>query len=270
MYKLQLGKSSIGEGDGYFATQDLEPGTVLLISKPFAALYVSPREKSAFSFNTSTLKYIVGVMANKIRLDPSLGRDLYKMWAGPDLKSLIDNEDSKITKVNVARIKKIYECFICRCRLCELDRSESPIVIAKRDKLLKSLAFNPTTNQYHFDPRNLIRDLETITQVEKDRAATPDLNFPMTYSGIHAIASLVLLDKCMYSDCLHILETIYAVYRNVPPNAMHPDLAAGILAPHSLVAALRLHAGTLEHVRAGDHPTLPENLKKFGIEFFTD
>ncbi|XP_035702435.1 uncharacterized protein LOC118433986 [Folsomia candida] len=103
---VEIGKSSFAEGEGLFATQDLEPGTILLVGKPFAGVYVDPQEKPTFSLNTVTHEYLVGVMANKIRLDPDLGRDIYKLWAGPDLKSLTDN-DVNITKVDIARIRNI-------------------------------------------------------------------------------------------------------------------------------------------------------------------
>lgn len=104
---VELGESIVGDGEGLFATEDLETGTILLVCKPFAALYLRPEEKEAFLLSMSTHEHLVGVMANKIWLDPALGRDLYKLWAGPDLKPLTDDEDLEMSKVDIARITKI-------------------------------------------------------------------------------------------------------------------------------------------------------------------
>ncbi|OXA64713.1 Protein STIP1 [Folsomia candida] len=397
---IQLAKSKIGEGEGLFATQDLEPGEVLLVCRPFAAVFVPSEEHKTFSLNSTTRAYLVGLIANKIRLDPELGRDIYTMWAGPDLKSLTENEDLKMTKVDITRIENIckfnstsvgsgvetgerfistgvwissskinHSCidsnamyrnhdsslimmvttfkrvkkgeeilvsyvdamrplpmrnfmethgrvaagsenatryptrypqhnypyphgyplpatrFICKCRLCELDRSESPVVIAKRDKLLKCLAFNPVTHVYQFERDSFARDLDTIAEVERLRAATPDLNYALTNFGIYVIADLVLLDQHGYANCMYVLTRIYALLQNVPIRNMHPDVAATILVccmrmgqeravlrkwTEELRKYCRLYTGTLEYVRAGNHPTIPEELTKFGIEFFTD
>ncbi|OXA44637.1 uncharacterized protein LOC110857736 [Folsomia candida] len=371
---VQLKKSKICNGEGLFATQDLEPGTIILVCKPFAGLYVNPQEEKAFRESTTTKQFLVGVMANKIWLDPLLGHDLYALWAGPELKTLTDNEDTKMTKVDIARIKKIcnfnftenvvdkedydddeaeaedfiscgvwipvskinHSCidanvmfvhhdstlvmmvttfkkvkkgeeilmsyidpflplekrnfisqgaFICKCRLCELDRSESRALIAKRDRLIKSLAYDPDTNLYPSHPCLLARDLETIAEVESLRAASPDLNFAMTCPGIYTIAAVVLLDQRRYVECLSILEKIYAVVENVPTSCMHRAQAEIILIccmrmgkkkavlekwTEELRKYCRLYAGTLEHVRVGRYPTIPEDLKKFGIEFFND
>ncbi|OXA45002.1 uncharacterized protein LOC110857146 [Folsomia candida] len=364
---IQLKKSKICKGEGLFATQDLEPGTVLLVCKPFAGLYVNPEEKKTFLDSTTPNEYLVGVMANKIWLDPQLGRDLYALFAGPELKTSTDNEDPKMRKVDIARIRQIcsfnftgsscskeenekfiscgvwipaskinHNCidanvmyvhhdsslvmmvitfrkvkkgeeilmsyvdamqplerrdfmkshdFICKCRLCELDRSESPALIAKRDQLVKSLAYDPDTNLYPFHPLILGRDMVTIDKVEILRAASPDMNFAMTCSGIYTIAAVVLLDQRRYVECLSILEKVYAVIENVPTNFMHRAHAETILIccmrmgkkkavlekwTEELRKYCRLYAGTLEHVRLGDYPRIPEDLKKFGITFFTD
>ncbi|OXA61356.1 uncharacterized protein LOC110843626 [Folsomia candida] len=362
---IELGKSKICDGDGLFATEDLEPGTILLVGKPFSALYVPPEDKEAFLLNTTTHSYHIGVIANKIWLDPDLGRDLYKLWAGPDLKPLLDNADPKITKVDIARINKIcdynvafsygdlekeetyisegvypsaskinHSCidanviyahhdsslvmtittfkqvkkgeeilmsyvdvplpsedfmeiygFICNCRLCELDRSESPVVLAKRENLLESLAYNKDTKRYLFHPLLLANDLAILCQLERLRAETPDLNFAMAYAGIYKIASLLFELLGRYPEALSILEKTYAVYQNLPTNINHPKIVATILAccvkmnkekgllekwTEELRKNCRLYAGTLEHVRKLDHPTLPEDLRKFGIEFFNE
>ncbi|OXA44970.1 uncharacterized protein LOC110857289 [Folsomia candida] len=366
---VQLEKSKICDGEGLFATQDLELGTIILFCKPFAGLYVNPEEEKAFKQTTPTNQYLIGIVANKIWLDPQLGRDVYALWAGPKLKTLTDNEDPKMRKVDIVRISKIchfnftgnnldedvtdcedfiscgvwipvskinHSCidanviyfhhdtslvmmvttfkevkkgeeilmsyinpflplerrnfmshgaFICKCRLCELDRSESPALIAKRDQLIKSLAYDPDTNLYPFHPCLLAQDLETIAEVESLRAATPDLNFAMTCSGILTIAAVVLLAQCRYVECLSILEKMYAVIENVPTNCVHRAYAERILVccmrmgkkkavlekwTEEVRKYCRLYAGTLDYVRVGKYPTIPEDLKKFGIEFFND
>ncbi|OXA61355.1 uncharacterized protein LOC110856199 [Folsomia candida] len=365
---VELGESIVGDGEGLFATEDLETGTILLVCKPFAALYLRPEEKEAFLLSMSTHEHLVGVMANKIWLDPALGRDLYKLWAGPDLKPLTDDEDLEMSKVDIARITKIcdynitisygdaedeescisdgiwlpsakinHSCvdanvtlchhdsalvtlvttfkqvkkgeeiltsysdplnpmssknyvethgFLCKCRLCELDRSENPADIAHKDKLLKSMAYDNDTNVYKYHPLMLARDLRTIAQVERLRAATPDLNLAITYSGIYTIASTVLFGNLRrYSVALPILEKIYAVYLNVPTNHNHAQITGTILMccvkmkkekavlekwTEELRKNCRLYAGSLRHVRALEHFTLPEELKKFGIEFFNE
>lgn len=82
---IQLGPSPISN-QGLFATEDLEPDTLLMVCKPFAGLYVDSARKTEFSFNCTCHEYLVGVITNKIWLDPDLARDLYTLWAGPDLK----------------------------------------------------------------------------------------------------------------------------------------------------------------------------------------
>ncbi|OXA44798.1 uncharacterized protein LOC110857668 [Folsomia candida] len=363
---IVLQPSKIGEGDGLFATQDLEPGSILLVCKPFAAVFVTPKEKWTFTFNTTPHEYLVGVMANKIWLDPHLGRDLYTLWAGPELKILTD-KDSNVTKVDIARIENIYaynciedfevtdpsnedefiscgvwipsskinhSCvdanvvcrhhdsgmvmmvttfkkvkkgeeilmsyvdpllplckrnfmesygFTCKCRLCKKDRSECPVVIAKRRKLLESLSYNSITRVYTYNHDTLVRDLGTILEVERLRAATPELNYALANSKIFTIAAGVSVEKGLYTLCFHVLKKIYAVLKNVPTTYMHIDLMEAILVccmrmkkekselekwTQELRKYCCIYAGTLESVRGGFHPSIPEDLKKYGIEFF--
>ncbi|OXA54191.1 uncharacterized protein LOC110850500 [Folsomia candida] len=364
---VELGPSKIGEGEGLFATQDLPVGTVLLVCKPFAGLYVKSTKKKEFSLSTNPYKYLVGTMANKIWLDPLLGRDIYALWAGPELKSLTDKNDPKITKVDIARLTKIcsfnvtnnnftredidafisagvwispskinHSCvdanvmyphhetslvmmvttfkevkkgeelvssyvpgmmplserdfmqshgFICECRLCRLDRSESVTVIAKRANLLKSLTFDLAKYLKNMNVKVLEADLETFDNLEMLRAATPDLDFALPGPDIHQIVSIFVLPLGLYDACLHIMEAIYTVMENVPTNYVKHAFAETILVVYMKKGTekavlekwveevrkyCRLYAGTLEHVRAGDHPTIPEDLKKFGIEFFNE
>ncbi|OXA64464.1 uncharacterized protein LOC110843117 [Folsomia candida] len=355
-------KSEIGECQGAFATQDLEPGTILLVSKPFAGLYVRPEEKKTFLLNTSTHEHLVGLMANKIRLDPDLGRDLYKLWAGPDLKFLTDKEDP-VKKVDIARIRNIchfntrgykdddtfiscgvyipsskinHSCidanvmyhhhdvslimmvttfkkvkkgeeilmsfvnplkpsggrntmestgFICKCRLCELERSENPDVIARREEILQDLVACSIPIFYPCHSQMVAEDLAAIAELESLHTGTPDLNLALANSRIHALVAVVLVDLGHYSVCLPIMEKIYAVLENIATSHKHPALLASILVccmnmgkekavlerwAEELRKHCRLYAGSLEYVREGDHPTIPEELKKFGIEYFTD
>ncbi|XP_035711095.1 uncharacterized protein LOC110854503 [Folsomia candida] len=369
---LRLGPSNIGKGEGLFATEDLAVGTVLIVCKPFAGLYVQGEEKEEFSINTNCYKYLVGTMANKIWLDPQLGREIYTLWAGPELKSLED-DDPKIEKVDMARLEKIYffnvtntgfagQCadhfisagiwipqskiihscvdanvmigvhesslvmmgttfkevkqgeeivssyvppmlpfwerdfmeshgFICKCRLCELDRSEGAYVITKRESLLKRLKFHPLKYAIRNSESRLIPNMKTIyvdlgilTELKSLRAATPDLNFAMTNPEIYKMATF-FLDTGSYDSCFLILEEAYAAIRNVPPNNVKYAYAEAILVAgmkmrkekavlekwvEEVRKYCRLYAGTLEHVRAGHYPTIPEDLKKFGIEFFNE
>ncbi|OXA45035.1 SET and MYND domain-containing protein 5 [Folsomia candida] len=367
---IQLGKSKVCDGEGIFASEDLEVGTHLLICTPFAGLYVEAGKTKEFTFNTSPPEYLIGSIANKIWLDPQLGHEFYSLWAGPDLKSLtMDNEEDakKMGRVDIGRIKNIskynftgtlynenddedfisggvwipsskinHSCidanaayrphdsslimmvttfkkvkkgeeiitsyldafhpfsarnfmeshgFICKCRLCELDRSENPDVIVRIVKLLKSLAYDHATNLYPFDLQILTRDLITIAELERLRAATPDLNACMMSRGVLTVAAIVLMDEKRYTECFAMMQKIYAVLVNIPPNFMHHDLAATVLVccmkmdkekavlekwAEEVRKYCRLYAGTLKHVRVGHHPTVPEDLRKFGIEFFTD
>ncbi|XP_035711373.1 uncharacterized protein LOC118436843 [Folsomia candida] len=175
--------------------------------------------------------------------------------------------------------------FICKCRLCELDRSESAYVITKREALLKSLTFDPVR---YLKAGSLHADCEIIGALEELRAATPDLNIALTNSDIYKIASIIMLNanaEELNFLCLLILEKVYAVIENVPPNCVTRAYAETILVccmkmgkekevlekwVEEVRKYCRLYAGTLEHVRAGDYPTIPEDLKKFGIEFFND
>ncbi|XP_035711243.1 uncharacterized protein LOC110854505 [Folsomia candida] len=299
---LRLGPSSIGEGEGLFATQDLAVGTVLLVCKPFAGLYVKSKDTKAFSENASPHEYLVGTMANKIWLDPQLGREIYTLWAGPELKSLKD-DDPKITKVDIDRITKIYHAnfaradadafiscgvwippskinhscvdanvmighhetslvmtvttfkevkngdeivasyvdpvrpfpernfmeshgFICRCRLCELERSESAAVSLQRERLLRSLTVNPDR---YLSMYFLRLDLQTITALKDLRAASPDLNFALTHSEMSKIVATVLLRGERCEPCFLLLETIYSVIGNIPPNYVAHAYAETIL-----------------------------------------
>ncbi|XP_035708342.1 uncharacterized protein LOC118435920 [Folsomia candida] len=307
----------------------------------------------------------VGTVANKIWLDPLLGRDLYTLWAGPELKSLTDKNDPKITKVDINRIWKIcrlnitccsscegrddaddfisagvwipsskinHDCvdanvmfghhdsalvmmvttfkevkkgeeivasyapgmmplserdfmlshsgFICKCRLCELDRSESADVIEKRDSLLKSLK-----------PANYLKmndfkvDLKIIRELELLRIGTPDLNFVLMCPDVYKIAAILWAGLELYELSLFILENIYPVVKNIPTNYVNLPYAETILFfcmkmgkekavlekwVEEVRKYYRLVTGTLEHIRAGAYPTIPEDLKKFGIQFFNE
>lgn len=156
-------------------------------------------------------------------------------------------------------------------------------MIAKRRKLLESLSYNSITRVYTYNHDTLVRDLGTILEVERLRAATPELNYALANSKIFTIAAGVSVEKGLYTLCFHVLKKIYAVLKNVPTTYMHIDLMEAILVccmrmkkekselekwTQELRKYCCIYAGTLESVRGGFHPSIPEDLKKYGIEFF--
>lgn len=157
-------------------------------------------------------------------------------------------------------------------------------MIARREKLLGSLAFDAMTNLYPSCPHILARDLATITELENLHEGSPDLNLALADPRVHGVG-LALFGQQRYVECLAMLTKIYAVFGNIATNHQHSIIATGILiccmktekekaVLERWAEKLRKHcilgAGTLQEVREGSEPTIPEELKKFGIEFFND
>lgn len=98
-------------GRGVFATEDIQPGQVILLHRTFAEvdgfgkfdLYDEPEVEKR-----RVLGYydLFGTITNKIAFAPELGPDVYKLWAGEAMRTLNVN-DSENKKVNVKRIQEI-------------------------------------------------------------------------------------------------------------------------------------------------------------------
>lgn len=98
-------------GRGVFATDDINPGDVILFQRTFAEVEGVIRE---YDRGNGQLKQLLGcfeltgTIANKIAFAPELGPEVNKLWAGQDMKMLNDNHREN-RKVNMDRIKKIVD-----------------------------------------------------------------------------------------------------------------------------------------------------------------
>lgn len=96
-------------GRGVFAIKDIQPGDVILFQRDFAQTegFVHDNQHPE-AVERQQLAYfeLMGLVANKIAFSPELGPQIYKLWAGQELKTL-EADDPEIGKVNIERIRGI-------------------------------------------------------------------------------------------------------------------------------------------------------------------
>jgi tetratricopeptide (TPR) repeat protein len=265
------------KGRGWVAKQDIPAHTLLMVSKAFHVVFVN-EVPLGFSIdwanrcaNTPTQSELVTFITQKITADPNLGREFYKLYAGPNYPSVNKLEDQEALSVDIDRIENIvkYNAFnpddmwglskiseresldkngtglwilpsyfnhtcldfnvvrifwgdlmfirsiraikkdeeltfsyvdpmlpgekrleslksfgvTCQCRLCKIDRTESPQIIQKRKQLDEYFrqTIRPKASRLlkgsKADP-SLIRELEKlISDLNELRFSNPNLNF---------------------------------------------------------------------------------------------
>lgn len=101
-------------GRGLFATEDIQPGDIISFQRPFAHCDGFIRDDGFVpdeNYNESDRRQLEdyelsGIIANKIAFSPDLGPEIYKLWAGEELK-ILDANDPENRNVNIQRIRKI-------------------------------------------------------------------------------------------------------------------------------------------------------------------
>ncbi|CAB5396309.1 unnamed protein product [Rhizophagus irregularis] len=207
------------KGRGWVAKQDIPSHSLLMVSKAFHVVYeneVPPGLSFNWvnrSINTPAQSELITFITQKITADPNLGRELYKLYAGSNYRSENELEDQEALSVNVDRIENIvkYNAFnpddlwslskkpestgeerlrslksfgiTCQCRLCKIDRAESPQITQKWKQLDEK--FNQTIKPRaskmlkgsRADP-SLIHELEKlVSDLNELRYNNPSLNF---------------------------------------------------------------------------------------------
>lgn len=101
------------KGRGWVAKQDIPSHTLLMVSKAFHVVYEN-EVPLGFSFdlingsiNTPTQSELITFITQKIMADPNLGREIYKLYAGPNYRSENKLGDQEALSVNVNRIENI-------------------------------------------------------------------------------------------------------------------------------------------------------------------
>jgi tetratricopeptide (TPR) repeat protein len=116
------------KGRGLIATEDIQPGQIVIISKAFALAKQNQNEEVAqFSMNLDTKQTnlpghdaLVAQIAYKIHFEPESGEEFYNLFAGPELGSL-GSEPWRATSVDVKRIDRIV-CLDAFCCTKEPDK----------------------------------------------------------------------------------------------------------------------------------------------------
>jgi tetratricopeptide (TPR) repeat protein len=102
------------KGRGLVATEDIQPGQIVVISKAFAlAKLKKNQEVEQLSLNLDTKRMnlpgheaLVAQIANRIYFEPESGEEFYNLFAGPELGTL-GHEPWKVTSVDLKRIDRI-------------------------------------------------------------------------------------------------------------------------------------------------------------------
>ncbi|CAG8553037.1 6148_t:CDS:1 [Paraglomus brasilianum] len=90
------------KGKGWFANREISSNTVIMAAKAFSVIY---SREMPLQVNIQ----LCNMIANRILIEPELGCEVYKLYAGPDLISYskIDNESRR--KVDYHRILRIID-----------------------------------------------------------------------------------------------------------------------------------------------------------------
>ncbi|GBB90130.1 hypothetical protein RclHR1_00170034 [Rhizophagus clarus] len=101
------------KGRGWVAKQDIPAHELLMVCKAFHVVYENEvpmgysLDWSNRSINTPTQSELITFITQKITLDPDLGQELYKLYAGPNYPSGNKLDDDEALSVNVDRIENI-------------------------------------------------------------------------------------------------------------------------------------------------------------------
>jgi tetratricopeptide (TPR) repeat protein len=102
------------KGRGLVATEDIQPGQIVIISKAFALAKLKKKEEVVqISMNLDTKRMnlpgheaLVAQIAYKIYFEPESGKELYDLFAGSEL-GILGSEPWKVTSVDLKRIDRI-------------------------------------------------------------------------------------------------------------------------------------------------------------------
>ncbi|RIA97019.1 hypothetical protein C1645_814683 [Glomus cerebriforme] len=101
------------KGKGWVAKQDIPAHTLLMVDKAFHIVYVNEvpfgysMDWMNRSMNSATQIELITCITQKITADPTIGRELYQLYAGPDYPSENKLQDQEALSVNLDRIEKI-------------------------------------------------------------------------------------------------------------------------------------------------------------------